>query len=239
MAHLVVSKARATDALQTIAAGQLVEQARRLVKKAEELLEQAVIAERQRDTSWEQIGQALGGLSKSAAHKRYGPLLAEWAEHYDGTTTEDEDSGKESLGPDAPFVVAYQLVEWTWKEAEEIIDDQDLLAALRNATVAASGASASRPRDRSNVTSEGEEPRVTLLTASSGSGKSAALAALAARYREADQSAASAAAQVFGVFGAPTERGHQLERSSLEARLTIVEHQVAALLADRAAGDKT
>lgn len=60
-AHIVVSGARGENARQAAAPGQLVEQARRLAEKAEELLEQAVIAERARNTSWDQIGQALGG----------------------------------------------------------------------------------------------------------------------------------------------------------------------------------
>ncbi|MET9292284.1 hypothetical protein [Streptomyces sp. NPDC003077] len=238
MAHLVVNEARAEDALRGVAAGQLVEQARRLAEKAEELLEQAVIAERQRDTPWEQIGQALGGLSKSAAHKRYGAIVNEWAAHYDGTSTEDEDTGEEVLGPATPFVVAYRLVERTWKEAEEIIGDQDLLAALRNATVAASGTSSPRTGDQRAMTAEGEDSGLPFLTGNSGMGRSAALAALVARRQEAGQSARSAAAHLFEAFTTSSERRYPFEPSSLEARLTIVEHQVAALLAHRATYDK-
>lgn len=238
MAHLVVNEARAEDALKGVAAGQLVEQARRLAEKAEELLEQAVIAERQRDTPWEQIGQALGGLSKSAAHKRYGAIVNEWAAHYDGTSTEDENTGEEALGPAAPFVVAYRLVERTWKEAEKIIDDQDLLAALRNATIAASGTDSPLPGDQRVMTPQGEEPELPFLTDRSGRGRAAAFTALVTRRQEASQSARSAAAHLFEAFAASSERGYPFEPSSLEARLTIVEHQVAALLADRASYGK-
>ncbi|MFH8483994.1 hypothetical protein [Streptomyces longisporoflavus] len=138
-AHITVSEARAENVRVTTAPGQLVAQARRLAEKAQELVDQAVIAERQRDTSWEQIGAALGGLSKSAAHKRYGTLVTEWAEYLDTTTTDDEDSQGQNILA-SPFSIAYALVERTWKEADSVIHAQELLEELNNATVAVSGA---------------------------------------------------------------------------------------------------
>ncbi|AEN10766.1 MULTISPECIES: hypothetical protein [unclassified Streptomyces] len=137
-AHLVVSEARAERARTASAPGELVRQAKRLVEKADELLEQAVIAERERGTSWERIGQALGGQSKSAAHKRYAPALTEHLECVDATTVEDEDSGEELLVSHS-FLVPYGLLENTWNEAKQIVESQEALDHLREATVATSG----------------------------------------------------------------------------------------------------
>ncbi|MFI1176942.1 hypothetical protein [Streptomyces melanogenes] len=175
-AHLVVSESRAENARQAVAPGQLVEQAMRLMEKAEELVEQAVIAERQRSTSWDQIGQALGGLSKSAAHKRYGVIVSSWLDDSDGTSTEDEDSGEELLGDFALFDMAYTLVERTWAEADEIVHDQDLLNDLRRATLAASGQPGHPEEDLMDLDSG--QPHRGVVWASAGSGKSQAMANL-------------------------------------------------------------
>lgn len=137
--HVTISHARAEDARATTAPGQLVAQARRLAEKAQELVDQAVIAERQRDTSWEQIGSALGGLTKSAAHKRYGKLVSEWDEYAEVAPIEDEDDGPQ--GHCSLFSIAYALVEQTWAEADALIHAQDLLAKLNNATAVVSGRS--------------------------------------------------------------------------------------------------
>ncbi|MGW6275450.1 hypothetical protein [Streptomyces sp. NPDC055060] len=135
--HVTISDVRAENARATTAPGQLVAQARRLAEKAQELVDQAVIAERHRDTSWEEIGAALGGLSKSAAHKRYGKLVSEWGEQVDGVDVVDEDEGPQDLN--SLFSIAYALVEQTWQEADSIVRAQDLLAELNNATLAVSG----------------------------------------------------------------------------------------------------
>ncbi|MGY1437053.1 hypothetical protein [Streptomyces reniochalinae] len=227
-AHLVVNEAQAHEALQAIGPGQLVVQARRLMEKAEELLEQAVIAERQRDTSWEQVGEALGGLSKSAAHKRYGAAVNDWASHYDGTSTEDEVSGQEVFGRNSSFVVAYRLVERTWEEAEEIVDDQELLADLREATTAASGAGS--PWSGSHVSAPDRDDEEQLIVTGTGTGKSFALASLVTKYHHFGQRGIAAAPHL---FGGPSDDQRHPDQALLEARLAIVEHQVAALLADR------
>lgn len=52
--------------------GQFVQQANTLRDQAENLLKRAVAHERALGTSWEQIGQALGGVSRSAAQQRFG-----------------------------------------------------------------------------------------------------------------------------------------------------------------------
>ena len=51
--------------------GELVEEAERLMRDAEDVRLLAVAAERSRGVSWEAIGEALGGVSKQAAEKRF------------------------------------------------------------------------------------------------------------------------------------------------------------------------
>ena len=51
--------------------GEFVEEAERLVRDAEDVRLLAVAAERSRGVSWEAIGEALGGISKQAAQKRF------------------------------------------------------------------------------------------------------------------------------------------------------------------------
>ncbi|MGP8303600.1 hypothetical protein ACTPOK_37900 [Streptomyces inhibens] len=212
-AHLVVSEARAENARQAVAPGQLVEQAMRLMEKAEELVEQAVVAERQRNTSWDQIGQALGGLSKSAAHKRYGVVVNNWLHHSDGTSTEDEDTGEELLGEFASFDMAYTLVERTWAEADEIVHDQDLLNDLRRATLAASGQPGHPEEDLMAVDSG--QPRRSIVWASTGSGKTQAMATLL-RHLTSEETSPYARMAVT-----------REEHTALEARVRALEQRLA------------
>jgi hypothetical protein len=73
-----------TDAAQ----GELVEEAARLVEKARHLLTLAVVHARINDTSWEQIGTALGrgsrqgSISRQAAHERYGAAERDFRERF-------------------------------------------------------------------------------------------------------------------------------------------------------------
>ncbi|GAB2606577.1 hypothetical protein GCM10027168_44290 [Streptomyces capparidis] len=62
--------------------GQYVEEAARLVHLAEEVLRRAVIYERERHTSWEEIGEALG-ITKQSAHKRFAGDVERWREPFD------------------------------------------------------------------------------------------------------------------------------------------------------------
>ncbi|MGW6925149.1 hypothetical protein ACWGA9_28415 [Streptomyces sp. NPDC054950] len=120
--------------------GQLLRQAKRLADEAARLLEQAVVAERIRGTSWETIGEVLGGVTKSAVHKRYGTFVHDWIER----TVEFEDH------PDGTYTQlplwddAYKELWAEWKRAAEIVAAQDLIAELSNATTAASGEGSGR-----------------------------------------------------------------------------------------------
>jgi hypothetical protein len=57
-------------------AGELLEEATRLVAGAEATLRMGVVAERLRGTSWAQIGDALG-VTRQSAHERYAPFERE------------------------------------------------------------------------------------------------------------------------------------------------------------------
>lgn len=99
-------------------------------------MEKAVISERAKGTSWEVIGEILGGVSKSAAQKRWGTVVAQWRE------SADVDPGKlPAYVPDdlAEFSTAYDELDEAWKQATKIVDRQPLLADLNNATAALSG----------------------------------------------------------------------------------------------------
>ncbi|WP_306324122.1 MULTISPECIES: hypothetical protein [unclassified Streptomyces] len=58
--------------------GEMVEECVGLVEQAQEVLRRAVIWERQKGTSWEEIGERLGGISRQAAHERYKAAVDEW-----------------------------------------------------------------------------------------------------------------------------------------------------------------
>ncbi|MER6684601.1 hypothetical protein [Streptomyces olivaceoviridis] len=62
--------------------GSYVEEAASLVRHAEVLLRWAVIYERERRTSWEDIGAALG-ITKQSAHERFGKHVTNWREPLD------------------------------------------------------------------------------------------------------------------------------------------------------------
>lgn len=60
------------------APGELVEEAQTLVELAQDVLRWAVIHERQKGTSWEEIGERLGGITRQSAHERYKEAVEEW-----------------------------------------------------------------------------------------------------------------------------------------------------------------
>ncbi|MFI1799003.1 hypothetical protein ACH427_16880 [Streptomyces sp. NPDC020379] len=58
--------------------GEFVEQALRAVRRAEEALRWAVVYERERGTSWDDIGEALGPITRQSAHKRFADQVEQW-----------------------------------------------------------------------------------------------------------------------------------------------------------------
>ncbi|MEU0424277.1 hypothetical protein ABZ235_11785 [Streptomyces canus] len=125
------------NAASDLPPGQLLTQAKRLMDQAQKLVDQAVIAERARGTSWETVGEVLGGVTKSAAQKRYGVRYREWADQNEEIVYESGDG----LGTPKPqFPLAYGQLWEEWGTAAKIIDAQDWIVELSNATAAASGA---------------------------------------------------------------------------------------------------
>jgi hypothetical protein len=57
--------------------GGYVEEGARIVSQAQHVLELSVLLERERGTSWEDIGEALG-ISKQAAHERFAAAFERW-----------------------------------------------------------------------------------------------------------------------------------------------------------------
>jgi hypothetical protein len=219
-AHIVVSGARGENARQAAAPGPQGEHAPPHPHKPD----QAVIAERARNTSWEQIGQALGGLSKSAAHKRYGNVYSEWSAHLDGTSSEDEDTGAEILGEYADFDIAYALLERTWGEIDEVVTDQELLYDLRNATLAASGQLAEvSDGGRDALLEATETARKGLVVTYSGSGKTQAFVNLITKHPGYWQDVPVLQANSNLTYVTATEH------RALEARLAAVERRLDIL----------
>jgi hypothetical protein len=58
--------------------GEAVEEALRLVAAAEEVLNRAVVWEREKGTTWEAIAEALGGRRKQTAQERFAEVVASW-----------------------------------------------------------------------------------------------------------------------------------------------------------------
>lgn len=66
--------------------GELVDQARSLLVAAHELFEKAIIFERERGTSWAELGAVLD-ISKQAAQQRHGQAVEDWAQSLDQALT--------------------------------------------------------------------------------------------------------------------------------------------------------
>lgn len=127
-------------AAQELAPGQLLRQAKQLLDEAEKLVEEAVIAERAKDTSWETIGDVLDGVTKSAAQKRFGKQVSLWSVQSDTVLGIDKAVKAGSSKAEAAFSLAYEQLRDRWRGAGEIVAKQDLIAQLTNATTAVSGA---------------------------------------------------------------------------------------------------
>ncbi|WP_051877146.1 hypothetical protein [Streptomyces natalensis] len=58
--------------------GEFIEQAMHLVEQAQEVLQAAVLYEREKGLSWDAIGEALGGITRQSAHAKYAEAEAQW-----------------------------------------------------------------------------------------------------------------------------------------------------------------
>jgi len=76
-----------------------------LRERLDALIVQAVIAEREEGTSWEQIGRAAGGITKQAAHGRWTDHVNGWAAQ--GRTALDSSGGMSALDAAASLNVTH------------------------------------------------------------------------------------------------------------------------------------
>src|SRR3954470_22794715 len=67
--------------------GEFAEQALRTLRRAEEVLRWAVIYERERDTSWDDLGEALGPVTRQSAHRRFAKQVEQWRKPLDEPET--------------------------------------------------------------------------------------------------------------------------------------------------------
>lgn len=65
------------DGSSFVGGGSYIEEAARLLTHAEEVLNWAAVYERERGTSWEEIGEALG-ITKQSAHKKFAAAVERW-----------------------------------------------------------------------------------------------------------------------------------------------------------------
>ena len=102
--------------------GELLNEARALVVAAEELVEKAVVFERESGTSWTVLGEVLG-ISKQGAQQKYGALVDDWAEALD-QSTHPTANGPATVyvpgeGSESPVQHAEQLDAWVVRHAEK------------------------------------------------------------------------------------------------------------------------
>jgi len=102
--------------------GEAVEDARRLVAAAEEVLNRAVVWEREKGTTWEVIAEALGGRRKQTAQERFAEVVARWkaALLRPWQPATDQDSLYSALpsGAEDPDQWARRLDEWCRRHRE-------------------------------------------------------------------------------------------------------------------------
>src|SRR5262252_8731468 len=125
----------------TADAGMLVEVAGRLARHALEVLELAVVFERERHTSWEVIGSVLG-ISRQGAHERFSGAVQRWREGLRAPWLPDSAGrlvAQLPEGADAPDVWAKRLDQWMIEHghptdratAERLVSDGLALAGER------------------------------------------------------------------------------------------------------------
>jgi hypothetical protein len=109
--------------------GEAVEDALRLVAAAEEVLNRAVVWEREKGTTWEVIAEALGGRRKQTAQERFAGVVARWkaALLRPWQPATDQDSVYSALpsGAEDPAQWASRLDAWCRRHREPTDVDRD------------------------------------------------------------------------------------------------------------------
>src|SRR5829696_3788766 len=128
--------ARAFVAIHGRADSGLVEDAARLRYQAELVLRYAVIAARAANTSWEDIGDALG-VKRQSAHERYAEAERHWQEVLANPEAVNESGERHSRAPFAamnPAKAGAELNEWVRRHHEPTdgtLRDAPVSAGLR------------------------------------------------------------------------------------------------------------
>ncbi|MEU3505382.1 hypothetical protein ABZ726_33300 [Streptomyces hundungensis] len=110
------------DVLRQIPRGQLLAQASQLLTLAKDMVQRAVVTERLRGTSWDEVGECVGGVSRSAAHNRYSYLVKEW---------QDEQQG---LSEDESLSSSFAELQQMWEQSAALIKSQAVLIGLQHLT---------------------------------------------------------------------------------------------------------
>ncbi|MFJ4063656.1 hypothetical protein [Streptomyces albogriseolus] len=124
-AQKAASAARATvEGVRQLPAGEMLRSAKALADRAQELVDLAVAAEREKGTSWESIGEVLDGVTKSAVQKRYGRKVLAWHDR-------GEKSGQDHFG------YLHEQLEHGWRAVTRIANARGVINDLAAATAAA------------------------------------------------------------------------------------------------------
>jgi hypothetical protein len=105
--------------------GHAVREAQQLVAAANRVLEAAVIADRAAGTSWEEIGDALGGVTRSTAHGRFATVVEEF-----NNTAVDSASAAE---PQSRADRAAENLEAAWSQVLGMVDRRVVRGGLQEA----------------------------------------------------------------------------------------------------------
>jgi hypothetical protein len=112
----------ATHGDQEAEEGDFIARSLRLVHEANRVLELAVVLERERGSSWEAIGQALGQITRQSAHERYAGAHNEFLEALMFPVRHEPDQawGHSCLpdGLDDPGLTASRLDVWAIRHRE-------------------------------------------------------------------------------------------------------------------------
>ncbi|MBB4890086.1 hypothetical protein [Streptomyces netropsis] len=106
----MISALRASSA-RLPPSGRHIQQARALVELAVEMMGKAVVVERLRDTSWEEVGNALG-VTRATAHGRFSKVVTAWQ------------GDKVAAGQESGLGAAIQDLDVAWSKVGALVSDR-------------------------------------------------------------------------------------------------------------------
>lgn len=125
-----------TDSDQGRPIGEFVDDALQLVARAAEVLDRAVVLERERGASWAQIGEKLE-ISKQAAHQKYGSIFEQWRAALDEPLVQRGKIFDCRLpdGPDDPEAWVRRLDSWVNRHKDPDDAKRSVSGQLERATL--------------------------------------------------------------------------------------------------------